>query len=234
MKEKLLLSISLLLMFVLSACIQPIDSGIRDGTQEPSEVDVAKETNEIKVDNNNEEIDVEPIKEVSPEIVDLLNIADEKVKSLKYDYKGPETAEAFYTFYIKGNLIKYTFEPTSKFIDAYDDAYDTIYFNKDDKTAMGYCDNKKCKVKGKKADLSYDEVYILTSLDWLDEIKFAEKIGEQLIDKRNTWKLSTEEFTIWIDTFFGVPMQVESGDNIIQFKKMDFKNLKDEDVNPIS
>ena len=119
-----------------------------------------------------------------------------------------------------------------KAIDLDDDAYDVIYLDKESKTAQAYCDSRKCKVKGKKEDLNYEEFYIFTPLDWINEIESAEKIGEELIEKRNTWKLSTNKGTIWVDSYYGVPMQVEFAENTYKFQKMNFNDVKDEDVIP--
>ena len=88
-------------------------------------------------------------------------------------------------------------------------------------------------VKGKKDPLNYEEFYINTPFDWLDKIEYAEKLGEELIDKRKTFRLSTDNAGIvWIDTFFGVPLQVEYEDNKYQFTKMTFNDVKDENLIP--
>jgi len=157
-------------------------------------------------------------------------LADQKVQSITYTYKGPETRDFFYTFYIVGNRIKYVIDPAIGVIDVDGDAYDTIYINKESRTALAYCDNKKCKVKGKKAVLDYDEAYISTPFDWIDKVESPQKIDEYLVDRRNTIMLTTNDFTIWIDTFFGVPLKVETADNLYRFQKMITNSLKEEYV----
>jgi len=237
MNNKIILLIFSLL--VINACAQTTFVPEKDKPQEPAKVEVVSESSKIKIIEINEEVEVPAEKaieevsdeeEISSEVKELLELADKKIKSLSYRYKGQETKDLFYEFMVKGNKIKYTIDPTFKDLHLDDDAYDTIYINNEFKTALAYCDGRKCRVKGKKAVLDYGENYILTPFDWLSNIEFAGKIGERSIDRRNTWKLSTNDFTIWIDTFFGVPLQVESNGNIYQFQKVSFNDVKDEDV----
>ena len=137
----------------------------------------------------------------------------------------------FYEFFVKGNKIKYILSPTY-FIDVEEDEYDAIYIDKELKTALAYCDDQKCYRKGKKAVLDYDEVYISTPLDWHNNIESAEKLGEEVLGRRATWKIAANSFTVWLDTFFGVPLQVEFAGNMYEFQKMTFNQLKDGDVSP--
>jgi acid stress-induced BolA-like protein IbaG/YrbA len=238
MTNKIMFSMLIFSLLIITACAETATAPVKETPQEPAKVDVVGETSKIKVIVIEEELDepVETIEEVdkekgiSSEVKELLSKADEEVQSLRYNYKGPETKDFFYEFVVKGNKIKYTIDPTFKDLHLDDDAYDMIYINKEFKTALAYCDGRECRSKGKKTYLDYDEVYILTPLDWLDRIEFAEKIGEEVIGRRNTWKLATNDFTVWIDDFFGVSVRVEFADNTHQFEKMVFNNVKDEEV----
>ncbi|MCH8004070.1 MAG: hypothetical protein IH934_05570 [Nanoarchaeota archaeon] len=235
MNYKIIITTLIFSLLIVSACAQTTLVPEKDTSQEPVGVDVVSEIKKIKVIEEEVEETKEEIKEVVDEeeiseVEELLSIVDKKVESLRYSYKGQETKDFFYEFFVKGNKIKYILDPPYKVIDVDDDAYDTIYINKESRTALAYCDNKKCRVKGKKAVLDYDENYILTPFDWLNKIESAEIVGERLIDRRNTMKLTTNDFSIWIDTFFGVPLQVETVDNLYKFEKMSFNGVKDEDV----
>lgn len=232
MKYKIIIFMLVLSLFLISACAQTT-APIVEKQIEPVGVDVVRETTTKKTVEE-EEIKEEPeeVEEVSSEVNQLLSLSKEKVQSISYKYKGPETKGFFYEFFVKGNKIKYVMDPTHKDVNIDEDAYDTIYVNKESKTALAYCDNKRCKVKGKKAVLDYDDSYIPTALDWLDNMESAEKIGEELIGMRNIWKLSANNITIWVDTFFGVPLQAESEGQIYQFQKMTFNQVKDGDVSP--
>ncbi len=239
MTNKIILSALILSLLLISACAQTTVQS-QPKAQEPVGVDVVGETRKIKeiqAEEEPEEIsDEEEIteeEEISPEVKELLGIADKKVQSLRYSYKGPDTERSYYQFFVKGDNIKYIIDPTYKDLRLEEDAYDAIYLDKESKTAQAYCDDRTCRVKGKKADLNYDEVYIWTPLDWVENIEFAEKLGEQLIERKQTWRLSTTKLgTIWVDSFFGVAMQVELGENIYKFQNMVFNDLKDEDVVP--
>jgi len=232
-KSEIIFPLIIFSLFIISACAQTTFVPEKNARQEPAGVDVVKETSKTEVIEVVEEVK-ETAEEVSEEeiseVEELLNIADKKVESIRYSYKGPETNDFVYNFFVKGNKVKYILDPPYKVIDVDDDAYDAIYVNSEFETVLAYCDNKKCRVKGKKEVLNYDENYILTPFDWLDEIESAEKVGERLIERRNTLKLSTNDFSIWIDTFFGVPLQVETADNLYKFEKMSFNDVKDEDV----
>ena len=163
-------------LLIISACAQTaVESPPK--TQEPANVDAVSEDAASETKKTETE---EKIEEISPEVRELLDTADKKVNSLRYSYKGPETKDFFYDFFVKGDNIRYIIDPDYKVVDVDDDAYDTIYINKELKTAKGYCDNRKCKVKGKKTDFIYEDAYIWTPLDWIDHIEFAEKTGEFL------------------------------------------------------
>ncbi len=222
------------LILIVSACAPGTEETPTE-EKEPSEVDVVGQTS--KTPGEPEEVEeieeVEEQKEMTPEVRELLEVADTKVKSLRYSYKGPETEDFFYDFFVKGNNVKYNLDPTYKVIDVDDDAYDTVYLDKELKTAQAYCDHRSCRAKGKKADLNYDEANILTPLDWLAKVEFAEKVGEELIEGRyDTWKLSTNQGTMWIDNFYGIPLQVESDGKLYRFQQRAPNDLKDEDVVP--
>lgn len=224
MRVKLIFLIFVISLVAIYGCAQPVEK--TPLKQELSESNTIPEDKDTTVEAQEKD------PEISAEITGLLDIANKKVKSIRYKYKGPETNDFFYEFSVKDNMIKYTIDPTFKIIDAYDDAYDTIYIDQGPKTALAYCDSRKCKVKGKKSALDYDETYISTPFDWLNNIGSAEKTGEELIDQRNTWKLSTDAGTVWVDTFFGVPLQAEFKGNIHKFAKMIFNDIEDNDVMP--
>jgi len=233
MNNKLIITIIIFSFLIISACTQTPLAPEKNTPQDPARVDVVSETSKIKIIEIEEEVE-DPAEKVSEEeiteVEELLSISDKKVEGIRYSYKGPETKDFIYEFFVKGNKIKYILNPSFKVIDVDEDAYDTVYINKESETALAYCDGRKCRVKGKKGVLDYNENYILTPFDWLNKIESVDKVGEQLIDRRNTKKLTTNDFSIWVDTFFGVPLQVETTDNLYQFEKMSFNGVKDEDV----
>jgi len=237
MQNKKIIILLFLSLLIINACNQPSNETLIEKEFKPAEVDVISETKksniivpEEKTDEIKDEVKQE---EITDEIKEFLSIAENKVQSLRYSYKGPQTDDFLYRFLVKGNKIKYTPEPSRSTIETDENDYDTIYIDIELKTAEGYCESRKCKVKGKKINLNYDESYIWTPLDWLDNIESAEKLGEQTIGKRNVWKLSSSNLgTIWVDSFFGVPLQAEYEDNLYRFQEISFNDIKDEEVNP--
>ncbi len=183
------------------------------------------------VQEEQKEAPQEAEKEVIPDDVVEIIKKSEKVKSIYYKYSGPETGTDLYEFFVKGLNIKYEPARKTKSLDM-PEAYDSIFISKEAKTAMSYCADATCKYPGKKEDLSYDEEYILTPFDWLNSIKNATKVSEQRIDNRNTWKISTNAGMVWIDTFYGVPLQVEANGNAYNFQHMTFNSVPDSEVIP--
>lgn len=223
MSKRILIVLMAFSLIFIYGCAQTAEKApVNEKAQEPGKTESVAGTEEKAPSVN----------VISPEVKELLDNAKSKVKSMRYPYKGPETADFYYQFYVKGNKIKYLPIPDYKTIDIDEDAYDVVYVDKGLETALAYCDDRKCRVKGQKAELNYDDAYILTPLDWINKIESAEKIGEELIGKRSTWKLSTNAGTVWVDTFFGVPLQAESSGNVYKFDKISFNDVKDEDVIP--
>lgn len=231
----LLLAISVF----ISSCSSPTGEVVKEVPEyvgEITETNMIEEEAEIVTDieaETIEEVKLVPEEKISEEVMDLLNFADTRVKSLSYRYRGPETKGRFYEFYMVGNKIKYTISPTYKDPHLDDDAYDTIYVNKEFETALAYCEGRKCRIKGKKAVLDYDESYIWTSLDWINNMEYAEKVGEELINRRSTSKLEAGSLgTIWIDNYLGVAVQTENDENLYQFRDIVLNAVKNRDVTP--
>ncbi|MDP3765288.1 MAG: hypothetical protein Q8R04_02145 [Nanoarchaeota archaeon] len=169
--------------------------------------------------------------EVSAEVKELLDKSKTRVRSIYYKYKGPETGNSFYEFYAKDAKIKYLPALEIKSLDAVD-SYDTIFIDKTAKTAVSYCVAYYCKYKGKKQDLNYDDVYISTVLDWVSSLTSTKKVGEEVIDDRSTWKIETNKGILWVDTFYGIPLKVESSGKTYRFQQISVNSVQDADVVP--
>lgn len=229
MKHKLTLLGFFIILFIIG-CGQ-------DSTQEkgPSEItgavigSDAVEKEETKQDANvkkQEEVEQEadPVKE-------LLELG-KSVKSISYNYKGPETGNFYYEFYVKGDNARYIPDRGIKSLDE-KNSYNAIYLDKSESTAMSYCDDRKCVYKGKKADLRYVDYNILTPFEWLDIMTSAEKVSEEVLGTRNTWKLKANNgITAWVDVYYGIPLQITQNGKKYEFIKMVFNSLKDSDIVP--
>ena len=173
----------------------------------------------------------QPKQEISIEVQELLAKNKNKVKNIYYKYRGPQTAINFYEFFVKGDKIKYLPYLEIKTLDR-QESYDSIFIDKSAKTAQSYCKAASCAYKGKKADLNYQETYIPTIFDWISSITQAKKVGEELIDDRSTWKVETNQGTFWIETFYGIPLKIDSGGKIFRFEQIAVNSVQDSDVNP--
>ena len=170
---------------------------------------------------------------ISSDVKDLLARHNEKVKNIYYKYKGPQTDDNFYDFYIKGDRIKYFPYRELKGLDR-NDSYNSVYIDVTAKTAQKYCDDRTCLYKGKKGDLNYKNSYILTMFDWLNGVTQAQKVGEEVIDDRSVWKIETNRGTLWIDTFYGIPLKIQSGITTFRFQQIAVNSVQDSDVVPPS
>jgi len=219
--KKILLNLGLLAVLILAACT---------AAQQPAT------NSEIKHDakpDTGQNAAVKPQDGISPDVIDLLAKSKTKVKSIYYKYRGPETGSNFFGFYVKGSKIKYLPWKEFKSLDQPAD-YDSVFIDKSAQTAQSYCEALYCAVRGKKADLKYNDSYIYTIYDWIGSITQAKKVGEEVIDDRSTWKIETNQGTFWIDTFYGIPLKIESGGKTYKFEQIAVNSVQDSDVVPYS
>ncbi len=216
--RKHLLIICLVFLAVITACTS--------AQKEPTSVFKP----DTKTDVKTSEPAIGQKQEVSVEVKELLDKSKTRVQSIYYKYRGPETGDNFYEFYIKGDKIKYKPALEIRTLDQ-KDSYDSIFIDKISETAQSYCIAAYCLYKGKKADLNYWNAYISTVFDWIGVVQ-AKKVGEEVIDDRNVWKIETNKGILWIDTFYGIPLKVESGGKIYRFQHISINSVQDSDVVP--
>lgn len=169
---------------------------------------------------------------VAPEVKELFDKSKTRVKNVYYKYRGPETGSNFHEFYMKGSKIKINPHLEIKTLDKLE-SYDSIFIDKTTRTAASYCEAVYCTYKGKKQDLNYGQAYIFTIFDWIG-VEQAKKVGEEVIDSRSTWKLETNLGTLWVDTFYGIPLKAESNGKTYRFEQISVNSVQDSDVVPSS
>ena len=169
---------------------------------------------------------------IATEIKGLFEKSKSRVSNVYYKYRGPETGSNFHEFYIKGSKIKYKPHLEIKTLDKRD-SYDSIFIDTSTKTAASYCEAVYCTYRGKKQDLKYEDAYIATVFDWID-VTQAKKVGEEVIESRSTWKIETNKGTIWVDTFYGIPLKAEANGNTYRFEQIAVNGVQDSDVVPSS
>ena len=219
MKNKNLIAPLLIVIFLISSCSTqqqaPSTTSKPNAVNQPTGQSVVPQSTGV----------------ISDEVKQLLDKSKTRVNNVYYKYKGPETGNNYYDFYVKGTKIKYL---PYRAIQALDrtDSYNSIYIDSQAKTSQTYCDDRACIYKGKKGDLNYNEAYISTIFDWIGGIKSATKVGEEVIDDRSTWKIETNEGFLWIDTFYGIPLKIESGGKTFKFEQIAVNSVQDSDVSP--
>ena len=168
---------------------------------------------------------------ISTEVKDLLDKSKTRVKNINYKYRGTQTGDNYFEFYVKDTKVRYKPARQLQSLDR-PESYDSIFIDKTAKTAQTYCVDHTCLYKGKKGDLNYADAYISTVFDWLSSITQASKVGEEVIDNRNTWKIETNEGTLWLDTYYGIPLKAESGGKLFRFEQIAPNSVQDSDVTP--
>lgn len=223
--KKILLNLGMLAVLILAACTaaqQPAPAPAPAAEIKPAAKPDAGQNAAVKQQDG-----------ISPDVMDLLAKSKTKVKSIYYKYRGPETGSNFFEFYAKGSKIKYLPWKALKSLDQPAD-YDSIFIDKSSQTAQSYCEALYCAVRGKKADLKYNDAYIYTINDWVGSITQAKKVGEEIVDDRSTWKLETNQGIFWIDTFYGIPLKIESSGKTYRFEQIAVNSVQDSDVVPSS
>jgi hypothetical protein len=228
-KYNLQLSLLLLLSFVMSACVSEQPS-----LPETPVVAVQPVPGENPVEMVVEE---EVQKELPNQLQELLS-KHETIQSVKY-VMDDGTSNAV-TVSLKGDKIKKNVFRARFGLESY---YDTIYVDRDALTAYTHCVTLyDCadEHKNKGIQLNFDEEDVLTPIQIIKSITIAEKVGTERFDGRDTIMI---EFTnaagnrevLWIDTFFGMPLQqrIFNGEVLLEkhtFTEVGFNRIKEADV----
>ena len=196
---------------------QPIEETPKQQEEKPVETDSTKETRE----------------EMSAQSKEILGLSDKRVRSLKYTYFGSETLPAAYDFWVKGDKIKIEFPKGGEYwIDQ--EVYKFVYLDKADKTAVAVCaeDAGACDISLGPQEISFG-VYgnIKTPLEWLDEITALDIVSTENLHTREVYRAESNIGMVWIDTYTGVPLQIEKdGKTLLRVEGMVVNQVKDSDV----
>jgi len=171
-----------------------------------------------------------PVEELPAEIGEIL-AKSSNVKSMTYYYRRiDKPLEAPLQFWIKGPIVKRELPVQTQVYQK--NEMDVIMFNIIDKTATAYCESKKfCIKNGEIGPVDYDKYYIKTPFEWREEIISAEKLTEEIIEKRKVWLLKANDGVLmWIDTYYGLPLRVEVGPERHEFQEIVFNAVEDAEV----
>ena len=146
-----------------------------------------------------------------------------KTKNIQFNffYSGDPTTQNKY--YVNRDYVKITLVGKSYFDK--DKPYDTVYLDLKAGKASAYCESDAedlCADRNKKYDVNYEDFRLRTPYQWLDIISKAELTGrtkkiEGRTVKEATFQTQGKAGTIWLDSFFGLPLEVEMDGNKYQF-----------------
>lgn len=169
--------------------------------------------------------------DVAPGAVEELLAKSRNVESISYDYKRVDKPlEKPFTVWVKGMTVKQEVPVETNVLNSME--VDVIIFDTLAKTANAYCESKKYCIKtGDTGAVPFEDYYIKTPLDWVEGISSAEKKGEARLANRDVWILQLEgNVTMYVDTFFGIPLRVDNGQERHEFQNVVFNGITDEQV----
>jgi hypothetical protein len=182
-----------------------------------------------------------PASETTTETITELSISKEvqrtldtieRFDSVAYDYKDlSKPKDQVYNFWIKNNMVKRELAITTGVL--HQNEMDVVIFDRSAGSAQAYCEQEDyCKITGEYGYIDYDQYNLKTPLDWLDRIEQAERIGSETLFGRDTIKVNANngEFTIWIESYYGIPLKVQIDGQDYEFRNPKFNNLDDNDV----
>ncbi|MDP3699176.1 MAG: hypothetical protein Q8R47_06350 [Nanoarchaeota archaeon] len=172
----------------------------------------------------------EPVSNQGLSIEELL-MKSRNVESMSYDYKRVDKPlEKPVDVWIKKLIIKQRLNVQTEVLNK--NTMDAVIFDTGATTAQAICESKKYCIKtGDAGPVDYDQYYVKTPLDWIDGVASAEKISEAKIGTRNVWQLRTPEgVSLWVDTYYGVPLRVDVGNERHEFQNVLFNGVQEKDV----
>ena len=217
-----------IVLFLIAGCAPSV------GTQAPD--DTPRE-----VDNGDEVAPSPPQKEPTAEVKELLE-KHNPLKSVQY-LMDTGLANTF-TVYLRGDKLKKEITRsryeaiTADFV-----YYNTVYVDRVARTAYTHCIfDQLCPalIRDQALVLDFEDEDIITPIQIIEGVTYAEKVGQERFDNRDTIIL---EYTnddgkrerLWVETFFGLPLQqrIYDGDEVAErrtFTRVSFNSVKDDDV----
>ena len=218
------LALIIVLLMIVGCVKQPVpveteQKVVKEDTGKVKEiVDDMKETKEMEekeMTDTEDETEMEketmPPKEMDSDLKALLE------KGAKHDQYIFKHAKSPYltrinTVIVKGNKIKNILP--SEDIYKKHELYTVVYLDSSDKSAVGYCeDEQKCPdLKKEFPDVTYENHYIATPVDWVKSIEYAEEVGGESLYGREAIAIEFEKngkiHRAAIDSFYGLPLQI--------------------------
>lgn len=189
-------------------------------------------------------VETAPKTDMDPQIRDLMQRAEEKIKNIQYIYGGTSTGNLFLdTYMVMGDKVKIKkFEEDNYVLEGY---YDTLYLNE----GVACCEvQNRCKSHNvdntnKAFEIDAESIKVPTTpYQWVKSIPAnAKVVGPQTFDERSvtyiTWTKDGLEYKGWFDDTYGIAHKVEiyQGEDLVekhQYNDLVFNNLKEADFVP--
>nr|MCK4930158.1 hypothetical protein [Nanoarchaeota archaeon] len=145
------------------------------------------------------------------------------VNSLQYSYVESPMILPKNIYYTSRDKMKIELRSKVRFTE--DESYDTVYLDLIEKTGVAYCEDRDrsiCPDRDKVFDVDFDDYFIETPFDWLAKVTSAELTGKsKTLEQRNAKEVSfwigQEPGVMFLDSFFGVPLQITFKDKNYEF-----------------
>jgi len=160
----------------------------------------------------------EPAPSVSfdPEIQEILDKVDAKVKSMQYNYLGPSDPGTGDIFFVKGNKINIHIQRPMELRDR-PNYFDSVFLDTQAQSAIAFCmdvyGEHDCLERNKMFAVTFSEYIKPSPLDWVSDIEPTATItGEQQYSKRSVKRIDfqkgADSWMMLLDETYGVPLNV--------------------------
>jgi hypothetical protein len=171
-------------------------------------------------------------KDLTPEALELFEKA-EKASTIRFNYFRSDNPYTQNTYSASRQLLKVELDK-SAYSD--DESFDVVYMNVSNRTkAVGYCElasKETCPDRNRKYEAEFEQYHITTPYEWLDLVSEADLTGRsKQIDGRQAKEVSfmtaEGEGTMWLDSFFGLPLEVNYNGVDYKFQNAAINSVKE-------
>ncbi len=195
-----------------------------------------EEPDEETAEEGTAEQESAPVEKIFSEEAQALFSKADKAQILKYTYAETPSTLPENTYTVSRQRMKVELENRYRY--SQDESYDTVYLDLESRTATGYCEHRDramCPEPNKEYDAEYDKYYYKTPFEWLESITSAELTGrsEQVNGRTGievSFSINREQGEMLVDSFYGVPLEMDYQDVKYEFRNIEVNIAKQEDL----
>jgi hypothetical protein len=164
--------------------------------------------------------------------------AESKVTSYHYLYQGPPHPTKYYEIFVKGDKMKVYLPKGDASISQL--KYDTVYIDVAENKAKAYCERERISCGDTQAKVvTASDYYFKSPFDWIKELDAGTAAGTQNVNGRNALRMNSENITVWIDTYSGLPILIKLGEDTkdptkqlieYEYKDLSINSVLDEEL----